>query len=246
MALTELARYLPRSDLRNRFLRGGIRTKDGAFVGIEDGDAVLHADRSEHADLHAVPVSDAGIHAHLVAGIKIVGCDAALDSDVFRNGFHVRPCSAAVQHRDHRLPLADLDTGEAADCLQLLLRRDRADHLGILRLDEHLRKTGAAGISARAAVGLRKKRRDLVDQRILGNVEFPGTPDEGKGKQERHAAHDQDGCQNFTHAYFLFRQRSGGKRGGIDPFGRCMLQHPQRPQASASELQSPGRVARSC
>ena len=33
MALTELARYLPRSDLRNRFLRGGIRTKDGAFAG---------------------------------------------------------------------------------------------------------------------------------------------------------------------------------------------------------------------
>jgi putative (di)nucleoside polyphosphate hydrolase len=35
MALRELARFLPRTDHRNRYLRGGMRTREGEHLGAE-------------------------------------------------------------------------------------------------------------------------------------------------------------------------------------------------------------------
>ena len=37
MALRELARYLPRNDHRNRYLRSGMRTRDGDHGGLDHG-----------------------------------------------------------------------------------------------------------------------------------------------------------------------------------------------------------------
>ena len=63
MALTELARFLPRAEHRNRYLRGGMRPRDnGAMPPIQTSDRVERLERLDRAPLHGGPAHN-GHHA---------------------------------------------------------------------------------------------------------------------------------------------------------------------------------------
>ena len=59
MALTELARFLPRAEHRNRYLRGGVRPRDqGALPPIQT------TERRERGPSHPPGVTNGNGHAH--------------------------------------------------------------------------------------------------------------------------------------------------------------------------------------
>ncbi len=64
MALTELARFLPRAEHRNRYLRGGMRPREGGALAPiqtldrdEDGASMTSAHRAGHGPRHPPPAA---------------------------------------------------------------------------------------------------------------------------------------------------------------------------------------------